>query len=472
MSNDLLMKYFETYEVGDKVQASENAYYDNQIKCFRLHLVENISKNKSGTIIDLGCGKGVLLQALLNIEEFKNNTKWLYCGVDNSEHIKIVNDLAFKNNMNRRVELCTLDDFYNKDIEELNLQNPYIFVCRNVLHELSIDESTLLIEYLLHNLGNGTLYLQDLTNFKIGERGNVCWDSDILRDLLINLGFNIIKQDDISHSRSKWFTAIVTLQKSIILKTKEIEEMILKAKVQLYRKKLKDFEKKRDSSIETIDEDVQLASLVNQISKKGVQVNLPKSQNEYLVNTFKAAINSFNKDKIPTSYLEGKKDFRDRAHAQDWLGTILQNTKGRGLLTGGSSIGKSYLLNEVLARRSHGKSTIIIELYKTSNVWSIIEQLLDKLGIKLRTEIVAQFTDISFSSVRNTLKQVFADIGDRIILVIKHLENLLNVDGFFSDVEIRDLIEDITNSNINCVIYSSKCKCKNAFFNNISTCLL
>lgn len=106
------------------------------------------------------------------------------------------------------------------------------------------------------------LILQDLMNFKQGERGNVCWDDEILKNLLEKLGFRVVMAPIESKSKAKWLSAKVTKEKEVQLNREQINKFVVTARSEQYDNWTKNFSKSGKDLL-TIDRDLQIAALAS-----------------------------------------------------------------------------------------------------------------------------------------------------------------------------------------------------------------
>src|SRR5437870_2375485 len=77
-----LVRFFAGYGGPDGIQGSESAAVDPQIKNLSLTLATKIAATQQGTVLDIGCGKGVILRRLAEIDSFRQKPAWIYVGAD------------------------------------------------------------------------------------------------------------------------------------------------------------------------------------------------------------------------------------------------------------------------------------------------------------------------------------------------------------------------------------------------------
>lgn len=80
--------FLSHYGKGVSPQEAKQALYDSQIKNMSLSISTSIESSHKGTIIDIGCGKGIILERLVKIDSFNEKKDWVYLGVDAVERRK------------------------------------------------------------------------------------------------------------------------------------------------------------------------------------------------------------------------------------------------------------------------------------------------------------------------------------------------------------------------------------------------
>ncbi len=96
-------------------QAARQALYDSQIKNMSLSITTIVKSSDNGTVIDIGCGKGIMLKRLVEIDSFKNRN-WKYLGVDAVEEKKEMKHLAVDLDIDERIKFLSFGDFYSEDM--------------------------------------------------------------------------------------------------------------------------------------------------------------------------------------------------------------------------------------------------------------------------------------------------------------------------------------------------------------------
>ena len=76
--NEELDNFLANYGAVELAQENKEATSDSQIKNLSLSLAEAIKRSPQGTVVDIGCGNGILLRRLSEILSFRKNNNWYY----------------------------------------------------------------------------------------------------------------------------------------------------------------------------------------------------------------------------------------------------------------------------------------------------------------------------------------------------------------------------------------------------------
>lgn len=454
--------FFMNYGEDETVQNNESAFFDSQIKNVSLTIAETISQNPAGTILDIGCGNGILLRRIASISFFKQNSKWLYVGSDFIENKKTVLNLAVDLEVHRRTEFIELKSLYSsRDYEKKEMDRPFLVFIRNVFHELSIDETANLL-FLLHSLLNkkDTLIIQDLQVFPKAERGNVCWQYTFFLELLKDCGFNCTSVEEPTAKGNRWFTikAFSNIEVTGNLTFELIRSHVIKRRTEQYV-----FWKKsgslapddlelRKKEIALADFDLQLAALQMQLSEQhidGISSLTNSEESAVVMAAFRKALLSYNPDCLPLliDIVPQPSHFRDRANSQDSLEEFLVSDKRITVILGGPQMGKSHLVLEVLHKRAHDRQPVFIDIHHTTNVWNIIESYL--IGVKciMSTEILKGIKRSSFNDIKEIITTFINITAKHTIIVWDHFERALDPNQFIQDKEIIEFIKILTSAS-------------------------
>ena len=73
IESEKLQELLSAYGDAESVQEPTEAQTDNQLKSLSLLIEEVLQKTPQGTVLDIGCGKGVLLSKLAQLPSFRDN---------------------------------------------------------------------------------------------------------------------------------------------------------------------------------------------------------------------------------------------------------------------------------------------------------------------------------------------------------------------------------------------------------------
>src|SRR6266404_4580635 len=207
--NEELQRFLENYAGLPSPQDPSQAATDVQIKNISALLAALIADSDEGTILDIGTGKGILLQRLQALETFTKRVGWNYVAVDFEENLGEILRLGLTLKLHRRVQVLTIDEFNREWLTSTGSPSPVIAVCRNVFHELDIPQTTTLISVLSKQLKpTDKLLVQDLVVLPQAERGNACWSLPRFAGMLERCGFETTAVDEATGRGNRWFTLL------------------------------------------------------------------------------------------------------------------------------------------------------------------------------------------------------------------------------------------------------------------------
>jgi tetratricopeptide (TPR) repeat protein len=449
-----LNRFLERYGTTEGVQETEAALIDPQIKNLSLSLAALIAANPRGTVLDVGCGDGIILKRLSEIGVFASNPSWLYAAADYDEHLDEVLKLAATLRLHRRVEVRTLDQLYEGWISPESAPTPRVVVIRNVLHELDIEKTSQLISALvLHVEQCDTILLQDLEVFPRAERGNACWNPDLLDQLLKECGFDPISVVEPSRTGNRWFTILAKRNASQPLPSDSIRRLVLSTRrkqLELWKELdgiVRPDEEMRSTGIAIIDFDLQRLALIEQLRGAGaIDVEAPSAEEQAraAIGTFAMHLGAFDPARANLGSLIVALDrpphFRDRARSQDALEEFLRGSNGVAVIHGGAYMGKTVLVTEVLARRARNRQPIMVDIQRTSTAWNLVEQLLAGVGCSFSYALLHGFRVTRFDDVKELFRGLIDRSAKHVVVVFDHFERLLDPNASVSDPEVRDLL--------------------------------
>jgi formylglycine-generating enzyme required for sulfatase activity/energy-coupling factor transporter ATP-binding protein EcfA2/SAM-dependent methyltransferase len=210
------------------VQNADDALFDPQIRNMIPKMAETINNFDRGTILDIGCGKGIVLQRLSEDSVFKSKKdKWQYCGVDKIENEEDMLVLAAKLRLHKSVDFFSLESVYNNWIS-LEFPSPLLVIIRNVFHELDFTSTAKLLHTLATRLtSNDFLIIQDLEVFPRSECNYACWEPELFKEVLIACGLVCTLVNEVTPKGNRWFHIQAELGNGICPTEEEIKGIVV-----------------------------------------------------------------------------------------------------------------------------------------------------------------------------------------------------------------------------------------------------
>ncbi len=448
-----LGRFFAGYGGPDGIQGSESASIDPQIKNLSLPVATKIAATQQGTVLDIGCGKGVILRRLAEIDSFRQKPGWIYVGADFEENTQEILGLAVGLKLHRRVDAVELKDLYASWVAPEIAPRPLLVVIRNVFHELSIDDTATLVTILGEQLtADDLLVIQDLQVFPVAERKNACWNPQFFTKMLERCGFQCASVEEPSPRGNRWFTVHATRTGANKWPLETVRCYVIEE-----RKRQYDFWNKlgalahddarlRPPELALLDFDLQCFALGQQllaVQSPGVAPPTPEAENAIAFATFQKHLTEYDRNNLVVAVMrmERSPHFRDRANSQDALEEYLRGAQQVVVIQGGSFMGKSVLVREVLSRRAHDRCSVMLDIRQTSSVWNLVEQYLAEIGCAFPTDLLAGFPGLRFAGVSAAIARLVEDIAASTVVVIDHFEQLLDPNNSVGDEEIRQFLE-------------------------------
>lgn len=443
-----LYELLAAYGQAEPIQEPQEAQTDNQIKSLTLAIEELLRKNPQGTVLDIGCGKGVLLSKLALLHSFQVNPKWHYLGADYSRQHDSVLQLAASLRLHRRCDVIDIDLLYESWTQSLDTPLPLLVFVRNVLHELKIPDTARLLHLLSERLHpEDTLLVQDLLVFPKSERGNVCWDSSCLTIVFEQLGFDTSLVVEPSRSGAQWFSAKIAKRVDAkSLTVEDVHSIVANgrlAQLEKWRSADRltlDHPDSREGKVAVLDFDLQKAALYQQLDDCGIlsaaqRMEKPSPDPS---NAMQLALSSYDpsildRDKVRLPSID---NFRDRANSQDALEHFLSSDEAIVVIQGGSSCGKSVLVSHVLSRRARSRSIVPIDCETAFDIWPMLEQYLLAIGCRSSLEILSRERILPFEALRDSISTLVRSISRKTIVVFDHFEKLVDPNGQVVDAEV------------------------------------
>jgi|GEM_PF-3212622 len=449
---DRLYEYLKDYGNPEGIQEASEADTDKQLLCITTHVSDVIARNDTGTIVDVGCGKGILLKRAAALHGFKEKEGWDYLGTDFEHLVKHVLYLSVECDVHKKVDTVPLAAFYSEWPRTETRQGPQVVIIRNVFHELGITKTAQLITHVRASIQpEDKVIIQDLSVFPKAERGNVCWLPGLFEELLGECGFDTSLTEDRSDSGNRWFTVIASTRSDVQLRYEEVE-----GKVTDFRDRQlalwKDFgalhpedPKFRDVQFAKIDFDLQFAALTFQLQDSGRAVSPLTRNQEILVHkeTFEKCLRQFvvRESAGAEGFVEVDKHFRDRRDSLNGLVEFMTSESKVTIVSGPPLMGKTELLKHFLYGEGlHDRVPVFADIQPTASVWNVLDMLFSGMGCRIPGEVLQNLREVSFSHVRDTLRDFFFSNCRRVVIVFDHCENLIDTSGKIFDSELQELL--------------------------------
>jgi len=273
------------YGIRPAIQGPVAAATDNQLRSITLYISDAISRSEKGTIFDVGCGKGIVLARLADIEPFQKSRGWQYVGSDHKDLLDEIKSLSIDLGFQKKVGSVSLDELYGGAWKLQSYDHPHIVIIRNVFHELRIPDTVTLINYLVTACGSqDSILIQDLSVFPEMEEHRACWIPSFLKELLIDCGLHAALVEDRSKSGNRWFTIHASKPTKAVLDVKDVGKKVLHFRLlqfQTWQDKgalHPDDKIFRDVAIAKIDFDLQFTALALDLLESGMRLTSPEKQ--------------------------------------------------------------------------------------------------------------------------------------------------------------------------------------------------
>ena len=473
-----LERYITSYTQRKLIQSPDDAGSDPQLATIVIKIAETISQHEHGALIDLGCGHGTFLKRISELPAFRDNSKWVYVAIDEDEKLDEVARLSRKLGVGRRVEPVPLKDFYKTWPE---ISSNQVLFCRNVLHELSISQTSRLLRHTARNFKpNDLLIIQDLMRFPESERHHVCWLPDKLERCLVDHGFlSVTTVPQGTRSGNAWFNQTAYGCNATSITQKESNIIVTKARQEqwkLWSALDTETEKNlpnRSELIQALDLDLQLVSLTRMLQQVGaIDVKLdPTIARRIRQKEFAGRIDHFVKKNkgLRSQDPVKQKHFRERGNQLDEMEAFLRSTNKVSLVFGGAGTGKTSFVNHLLDGRIYGKSMVWIDGRSNRSFWSIVEQIFAQSGLHISSDLLSATDELPYDSVKSAIGKFLNKYSSKMIIVVDNFDQFIDSNGYVIDRRIENLLKFILSKNGIKIISTSRADFLPQFMKSAST---
>jgi tetratricopeptide (TPR) repeat protein len=454
-------RYVETY-LALGTQPAEEAPTDTQLATIVLDLNQRIGQSNRGAVVDIGCGQSTLLNRLSELPTFRSNSEWVYIGVDQESSIARIRDLERTLKLRRRVEVYSLEEFYSEWPETVGNE---VIVCRNVLHELQInDTATLLYHIATCARKNGLLLIQDLLRFPNGERHNACWDPNELKTCLDEFGF--AAQEPVvqgTRNGNAFFNLIATAVGGSHLTADESRKAVANARHRQWVGWM-EIEQQSSQNLPSRDElvnalDLQVTALTRQLRDVGFlnAVLAPSVERRVRTSAFTRVIEDGIKAGLSSSFKADEiVHFRERGSQLNVLEGFLRGASRLAIVHGGSGYGKTTLVKRLLATRSYGKLIVQVDGRRTKGAWAFLEELFSQVGIRLAPEQLSVLSNLEIDSISPIIRRFLNEASSRLILFYDNFHEVEGADGSGADPDLMTILSAVVSKERVKVILTSR----------------
>lgn len=445
MSTEELSKFLGRYGGIEPPQDPKDASTDGQLKSLTTFLATTL--DHTGSVLDVGAGRGALLARLVDLEGFKKSDIE-YFAVDDEQHHRDIVGIGLGAGIHKRISVLPLAEFY-REWPRLPAGKPPIVIIRNVFHELGIRQTAELIHHLVEHLPVGsTVVVQDLAVFPVAEKGNACWDSRRLRSVFESAGFLCTHVDEPTRSGNLWFNLIATKAAASPASKEAVLQAVVDCRVGQWRAwaesgALTLIELPRDDRVAKIDFDLQFAALTLQlldVDPASVQPLTRKQEQMAAMEAFERALGGVSlADSYDSADIPPVRHFKDRANSQDKLQEFLAGRNPIAAIGGSALMGKSALVQHVLSSFAHRRKMVHVDALSSWSSWNLLESIFSAYGVGVPQEVVGRLQHVQLSTVVESVAAFAARVAPRSILVIDHFERLLGPKDRI-DPELRELL--------------------------------
>lgn len=441
--NQRVQRYIQTYLEPAPVQEPADAGTDPQLGTILTTLLEEIAKSPEGALFDIGCGKGTLLARLADCSEF-TSSNWVYVAVDFEEMLNEVHVIARQKKLSRRVELLNLDDFYQ---EWPDLPQTRIYFCRNVLHELTIEQTANLLQRIKKaRLNEDLVLLQDLMNFQEGERHNACWSPDELALCIEAHGLGDARMIPFkSKSGALWFNCLVRGPIGPSICHDQSIASVVSARQQQWDM-WGDLERKSVQSnapevevVRVLDLDVQYAALTRQLRDAGQNLEFDKAVGKKLrKKSLIGVVDQFiSNGQLKKNPIADTVNFRERGEQLNGAEDFLRGSANLAIVVGGAGIGKTTFVRHLLSRRAYEKSPVLVNHDALTDIWSFVEVVFSQLGLNLPVDVLSALKSTGWAGLEPSWKKFVEAFAGRLILFIDDFHLALDSNGNLADKDLE-----------------------------------
>ena len=457
-----IIKFISGYEYQEQPQSIEEIQGDLQLAGLSTVLNSIISKIREVNVLDLGCGKGILIAKLNELGVFQKYPRLNYIGFDKNEYLVDSFKVASELQLLEKVKLLTLQDNWDDHVNKNS-----IIVIRNVLHELVVSDSAKLIYKICHKLPNKAMFiLQDMTTLPVAEKGKAGWLGVHLQNIFNNAGFETVLTEDKSKSGVDIFLLEGVKNNYCGLDFREIYNLLLSARkdqLELLLYKYKELEENQENKFPIL-------RLTHDITAISYQIGEESKNDEDIENTvssvFQLAFYNITDADFDTLIYSFKFPevswFQNRLKPLQSIDDFILSTKTFLLVRGGPFIGKKTLVFNAFSIKKYARLPIYINLDQGVDLIKILETVAVQLNVvrQLDSEILSRLSSLPIEKLRKEMVSTLSRFVSKSVLILDGYENIVTLNGETDNEDVSWLVNFWSSAQSSKIIILSRAKVK------------
>jgi len=444
-----LLQFISGYGSPEPPQSIEEIQGDFQLAGLSPLLSSHLSRSPTPKILDIGCGNGVLMAKLVEIEAFKNYPKLEYVGFDFPDKLSGAFETANKYRILQHARLLPIDEQW---IEHMT--DPCIVVIRNVFHELKIDEAARRIYEICHNLpANSVFILQDMTTLPTAEKGRAGWLGKHLADVFEAGGIRTNLTPDTSKRGVDVFLIEGKRRTECELSKENIIKLLIQAReeqLRLLGSKYGTIEQKPDNMlpISRLTHDIAAISLELQKFGRELKGQLKIDDEQTVASTFSLAFSSLSDHDLSELQKNFKypkiRGFQNRGYHINALDDFLRSDKTIFILKAGPLMGKRTVVWWSLDQRlKDDRLPLSVNLKEGADILTIMEDIAVQLGLGkfIDVEVLASLRSLPTREMRQIIGRAVKRFASKVLLILDGFENVVDPEGRIENEDIAWLID-------------------------------
>ncbi|MDP3014016.1 MAG: class I SAM-dependent methyltransferase, partial [Candidatus Subteraquimicrobiales bacterium] len=445
---DDLIRFISGYGSPEPPQSIEEIQGDFQLAGLSTLLNSYLSRIPESKILDIGCGNGVLVAKLAEINAFKDYPNIEYIGFDIQDKLPGAFATVNRLMLHSRIKLLPTGIKWTEYVT-----TPCIIIVRNVFHELKIDEAARLIHEICMSLPtNSVVLFQDMVTLPIAEKMKAGWLGVHLANIFEKGGIKANHTPDTSKRGVDVFLIEGQRHAPCKLTEKNIRELLIAAR----KEQLGILSLKYETMEEKPENKLPLSRLTHDIA--AISLALKQSGETWLgyqtkdaqtvASTFSLAFSNLSNHELDELQKNFKypeiKGFQNRGYHIDALDKFLRSDKAIFILKAGPYMGKKTVIWWALFQKlKHNRLPLFVNLKEGGDIFSIMEDVAVQLGIGrfIDVEVLSSLQDLPTEELRIVISEALTPIAAKTILIVDGFENGIDPEGKIENKDIEWLID-------------------------------